>query len=336
MTARGDLRVAQRLARSDPQLLADEVDARDLLGHRVLDLQARVDLEEGDRAVLRDEELARPGPDVAGLAQDGDRALAELPLLVGREERCRRLLDELLMTPLQRAVARGDDDDAAVRVGEALRLDVPRGVQVPLDEALAPAEGRGRLAHGGVVHLGDLVGLAGDLQPAATATERRLDGDGQAVHGGEGRDLLGAGHRVRCPGHERRTGAVGDVPRAHLVSEGLDGGGRRADPHEPGVDDGLGEAGVLGEEAVPRVHGVGARAAGDLEELGDVEVRLGRARPPEGEGLVGQAHVQRLAVGVGVDGDAGHARIGAGPGDADGDLTSVGDEHLADGGHGSP
>ena len=50
--------VAERLAVGDAELLADQVDAGDLLGDRVLDLQAGVDLEEGDGAVLADEELA--------------------------------------------------------------------------------------------------------------------------------------------------------------------------------------------------------------------------------------------------------------------------------------
>ena len=65
-----DAVVAERLAGGDAQLLADQVDAGDLLGHRVLDLQAGVDLEEGDGAVGAHEELAGPGADVAGLAQD--------------------------------------------------------------------------------------------------------------------------------------------------------------------------------------------------------------------------------------------------------------------------
>ena len=53
VAARLDVVVAQRLSRGDPQLLADQVDAADLLGDRVLDLQARVDLEERDGAVER-------------------------------------------------------------------------------------------------------------------------------------------------------------------------------------------------------------------------------------------------------------------------------------------
>jgi hypothetical protein len=55
--------------------------------------------------------------------------------------------------------------------------------------------------------------------------------------------------------------------------------GRRTDPDEPGVDDGLGEVGVLGQEAVAGVHGVGARAARDVEQLLDVEVGLAARLP---------------------------------------------------------
>ena len=61
---------AQLLAVGDAELLADQVDAGGLLGHRVLDLQPGVDLEEGDGAVVADEVLDRAGAVVAGLAAD--------------------------------------------------------------------------------------------------------------------------------------------------------------------------------------------------------------------------------------------------------------------------
>ena len=152
-----------------------------LLRHRVLDLQAGVDLEEGDRAVGADEVLDGAGAVVAGLRADRlGRGVDAGALLVG-EERRGRLLDQLLVAPLQRAVAGADDDHGAVGVGEHLRLDVPRLVQEPLDEALAAAERRDGLADGGVEQLGDLLDGAGDLQPAAAAAERGLDGHRQAV-----------------------------------------------------------------------------------------------------------------------------------------------------------
>src|SRR5690606_15909487 len=132
----------------------------DLLGHGVLDLQAGVDLEEGHGHVSADQELARARADVAGLAQDRDRGLVEHLLLLGRQERCGGLLDELLVAALERAVARRDDDDVPVRVREALRLDVAGPVEEALDEALPSAEGRRRLTDRGLVELVDLVRLA--------------------------------------------------------------------------------------------------------------------------------------------------------------------------------
>ena len=68
MAAQRRVVVAERLAVGDAELLAHQVDAGDLLGDRVLDLQAGVDLEERDGAVAADEELAGAGADVAGLA----------------------------------------------------------------------------------------------------------------------------------------------------------------------------------------------------------------------------------------------------------------------------
>ena len=166
------------------------------------------------------------------------------------------------MAALQRAVAGGDDDDVAVLVGQALGLDVARLVEVALDEALAAAERGDGLADGGLEQLGDLLEGAGDLQAAAAAAVRRLDRDRQAV-------LL---RRTRRPRRRPSTGsgvpgtsgapafaamwrALTLSPRASMAA------GAGPIQVRPGVDDGLGEVGVLGEEAVAGVHGVGAGAA---------------------------------------------------------------------------
>ena len=148
--------VAERFALGDPEHLPDQVETRDLLRHRVLHLQAGVDLEEGDGAVLPDQELTGPGPDVAGLGQDGLGGGVQAVDLLRRQERCGRLFDELLVPALQRAVAGGDHHDVAVRVGQALRLHVSGAVQVALDEALTATEGADRLAGGGLEEVGDL------------------------------------------------------------------------------------------------------------------------------------------------------------------------------------
>ena len=199
-------------------------------------------------------------------------------LLVGQERR-RRLLDQLLVPALQRAVAGRHDHDVAVLVGQALRLDVPRPVEVALDEALAAAERGDGLADRRLVQLGDLFDRPGHLQAATAAAERRLDRDREAVLLGERDDLVGARHRIGVPATCGAPDRLSDVPRLHLVAERPDRLRRRTDPGQPGVDDRLGEVGVLGQEAVAGVHGVRAGARRDLEDLVDVEVGLGRWSP---------------------------------------------------------
>ncbi|CAM5312893.1 hypothetical protein SCANM63S_00488 [Streptomyces canarius] len=329
MTAQHRIAVTELLAVGDAEHLADQVDAGDLLGHRVLHLEPGVHLQEGDRAVLADQELTGAGALVAGLLQDGLRGAVQLGDLLLGQERRRGLLDQLLVAALEGAVTGGDHDHVAVLVGQALGLHVARTVQVALDEALAAAEGGDRLAHRGLVQLGDLFEGAGHLQTAATATEGGLDGDRQAVLLGEGHDLLGTAHRIGRTGDQRRTGALGDVPGGDLVTQVADRLRRRADPDQAGVQDGLRELGVLREEAVPRMDGVRAGLTRRVQDLLDDQVAGGRGVTAQSERLIRGADMQSVPVRVGVDGHARDPGVPAGPGHADSDFATVGDEHLA-------
>ena len=104
-------------------------------------------------------------------------------------------------------------------VGQHLGLDVAGVVEVALDEALAAAERGDGLADGGVEQLGDLLERARDLEAAAAAAERRLDGDRQAVGAGELDDLVGRLDRVGGALDLRGAGALGDVAGGDLVAE---------------------------------------------------------------------------------------------------------------------
>ena len=83
----------------------------------------------------------------------------------------------------------------------------------------------------------------------------------------------------------------------------------RADEDDARVLERLGERRVLGEEAVAGVDGLGAGLLEDLEDLLDVQVGLGGRRRAEQVGLVGALDVQRVAVGLGVDGDGRDAEL---------------------------
>ena len=86
VAARRRLLEQEALALRDAQLLLDEVDVPYELGHRMLDLQARVDLEEEERARRVDDELARPGVHVADRPRDLDRGTGH-PLAQRRIDR---------------------------------------------------------------------------------------------------------------------------------------------------------------------------------------------------------------------------------------------------------
>ena len=74
---------AQLLARRDVDLFLHEVDPGDHLGHRVLDLDAGVHLDEVELAVLV-KELERAGAAVADPAAGVDAALADPVTQLGR------------------------------------------------------------------------------------------------------------------------------------------------------------------------------------------------------------------------------------------------------------
>ncbi len=232
---------------------------------------------------------------------------------------------------LQRAVPGAGDDDVAVLIGDHLGLDVTRLVEVALHEALAAAERRDRLAGGRLEQLGDLLQGAGHLHAATAAAEGGLDRDRHSVLPGERHHLVGILDRIRCAGHQGSLRAGGDVARGDLVAKVADRLWARPDPDQPGVDDGLGEVGVLREEAVARVNGVGTRFGGGVEDLAEVEVGLRGGLPAQGEGLVGQAHMRGVGVRFGVDRHTAQSGILRCPDHPHRDLAAVGDEDLGDG-----
>ena len=315
----------------DAELLAHQVDAGGLLGDGMLHLQAGVDLQERDQTVLADEVFHGARAVVAGLLADPLGGLVDLLALRVGEEGRRCFFDEFLEAALQRAVAGARDDDVAVLIGDHLGLDVARLVEVALDEALAAAEGRDRLAGGRIEQFGDLLEGAGDLHAATAAAEGRLDRDRHAVLAGERHHLVGVLDRIGRAGHQGSLRAGGDMAGGDLVAEIADGLRAGPDPDQPGVDDGLGEVGVLGEEPVARVDGVGAGFRRGVEDLAEVQVGLRGGLPTQGEGLIGQAHVRGVGIRLGIDRHTAQTGILGRPDHPHRDFTAVGDEDLGDG-----
>ena len=209
-------------------------------------------------------------------------------------------------------------DDVAVGVAQDLDLDVAAPTQVALQEHGVVAETAHGLPPGGSHRGRQVRRVRHQTHPLAAASRGRLD------HERETDVARVAGIlRRRQRGHARGLGC--GLGR-QLVAHGLDGIGSGADPHQAGRGHGPGEAGVLGQEAVAGMHGVGAGLDRGGHHRGAVEVSAGQPHSH-----IGLGHERRLGVGVGEHGHAAHAH---GPGRAEhpaGDLTPVGHQQRADG-----
>src|SRR5690606_2854277 len=221
--------------------------------------------DEEELAVLP-QELDGPGAQIADGGDGLVDRLADLdPAFSGKRGRG-GLFQHLLVTALQRAVPFAQVDDVAVAVGDDLNLDVARLLEIALHIDGAVAEGGQGLGLGRLHGLDQIIGRLGHLHAATAAAGGRLDDQGEAD--GLGR-LDGLFDRLDLA---VRAGDDGDAGVLH----GLLGGDLVA--HDPdvvrlGTDEGhavrfddLGEAGVLGQEAVAGVDRLGA---GDFRRRDD-------------------------------------------------------------------
>ena len=284
-----------RQAGRDPELLAHQVHPIDQLGHRVLDLDAGVHLEEVERAVGRQQELAGAGAAISNRLRRGHGGGAHpLPQLVVHRDRG-RLLDQLLMTALDRALALAQVHGAGA-VGEHLDLDVARPLNEFLEVDPGVAEGFQRLARGGLERAGQLVRRPHHPHPLPASAGRRLHHHriSEFPRKSERRtDLL---DRRAGAGDDRHPRGLHAAAGLGLVAHRADRGGRRSDPDEAGLLHRLRERGAFGEKAVARVHGVGPARQGSFDQPLDGQVALRRGRWPDGDGAIGGSHVRARPV----------------------------------------
>ena len=212
--------------------------------------------------------------------------------------------------------------------GHQLDLDMPRLLDEALDEDTVVAERRRRLARRQREALRRLRVIPSDAHALATAAGRRLEHHGVA-------DLVGdldCLFLAREDAEEARDGAhpgrVGELLRLDLVAHCANG--VRARTHESdalGLH-GLGELGVLGEEAVARVNRLGTCLPNRVHDPVDAQVRVHRRGGAHAHRLVRHGHVRRPRVRLRVHGDGADAKTPRRADHAARDLATVGDQQL--------
>ena len=245
----------------------------------------------------------------------------------------RCLFEHLLVTALERAIALTQVDRIAFAVAEHLEFDVARVAQVFFEIDGRVPERRLRLAPGLLHQRLELVLGRAHLHPASATAGCGLDDDRIARRR---RDLLRFGEVADRPGrsrHQRQAERTSGTLGFDLVAHRADVLGLRPDEDDVVRLDDLGELRILAEEAVARVDRVRARDLGGRDDVGDVEIALGRGRRTDADRLVREPDVHGVGIRGRMDRDRLDPHLMTRAVDAERDLAAVGDQQLLDFGH---
>ena len=169
--------------------------------------------------------------------------------------------------------------------------------------------------------------IADDPHASAPATGGSLD-DHRIPDGFSDRDgLFLLLDLTGASGEDRRTGflghgAAGDLvtKQGHRLWTGPDEGDLTVLAH-------FREVGVLGEEGVPGMNGVGVSRLGGRDDSIDAEIGIRCGTRSDADALVSLLEPWSILVGFGIDADGLYAQLVPGcPDDSKGDLATIGYE----------
>ncbi len=264
-----------RFTAGDPELLTHQVHPVHQFGDGVFNLDSGIHFQEVKAVVVGQQELAGAGAAVAhGLCRrhrGQPHALAQ----IHSEGDRRGLLNQFLMSPLDRAFAFPQMQRALV-IGQDLDFDVPR----PLDELLqvhvSIAERLQGLRRGRLQGSLQRPGLPHHPHPLPSPTSHRLHHHGISDLLGQCSSAFRVLERHASTGHDGHACLLHPPASLRLVAHRTDGRRRRAHPDQLSRLDCLGKRGALGQEAIAGMHRVGAGLASRGDEPLDGEIAFGR------------------------------------------------------------
>ena len=326
------LRHRQRQACRGADLLLDEID-RDAvgphcqLGHRMLDLQARVHLEEIRFVVAGlENEFDRARRVVADGATELQRGIEQLRAhSIGQMSRG-RLLDHLLVVALDGALALEQMDEVAVSVAEQLHFEMTRPFDEAFEQHAVVAERSECFAARGAQPGRERGRVVDALHALAAAARAGLDQQREADVTGRTRQCIVALLVVVVPGHARHAGFTRDALALDLRAHAGNGLAMRADEDDAFPRAGIDQFELLGQEAVAGMDRVDAMCDGGRDDGFGIEIGRACRCGSDADRDVGLADVTRVGVGIGVHGDRADAEPPAGADDTARDLAAVGDE----------
>ena len=214
-------------------------------------------------------------------------------------------------------------------VADDLHLDVARIVDILLDQHAVVAERRLGLALGADDRRREFRRRPHDPHAASAAARGCLDQNRKPdLVGGISQRLVVLRLAMKT-GHQRHTGLLHQHLGAGFGTHRRHHRSRGADEHQFRVRTGLRELGILRQKSVAGMHGLGAALLRGVDDALDVEITVARPRRAEQHRLVGHRHMQRIAIGLGINRDGAQAHRFCSTDHAASDLAAIGDQQCA-------
>jgi len=167
----------ERITLSDENLRLHDIDSSNNFRHRVLHLNPRVHLNEVVVSMLIQQEFHSTGASVVDRPGDLQRVFTDGVSLLFAQAQRRRELDNLLMSPLDRAVSFTQMYHVAVPVAQHLYFYVFRAFQVFFDKDIVNTERLFRFALGASVFRNQVLFASDDTHTSSAAAGCRLEHD---------------------------------------------------------------------------------------------------------------------------------------------------------------
>ena len=327
---------ADRVTVEDVDLSLHDIDAGHDFRDGVLDLDARIDLDEVEFAGVGIHQIFDgSGTDIVGRLGDPERIIGQLLALRFVQVRCWRALDDLLVSALDRAVALEEMNHIAMRITENLAFDVTGALDKLLEVDFVLAERSHCLALA-FRHLAQQVlGIANGAHAATATAPGGLEHDRIADLCRQAMDFTFV-IRQRIGGrHDRNADADRKIAGGNLVAKLPHSIALRTDEDETCIVAGVHEFGTFRQETVARMDSIRAGQLGDADDFLDRQIAFDRSEIPRQMRattnlitFVRLEAVQREFVLFGPDGDRFQTELVGGAKDADRDFRTVGDKDL--------
>ena len=240
-----------------------------------------------------------------------------------RERRRGGFFYEFLMAALNRAFAFAQMHDVAVFIAQHLNFDVARNLYVlfDVDGWIVERDRRFVLSRG--KRCKKFVPIANDAHAATAAARRSFDYHRVAELLGNLYGLFFVFYDAVEAGSNRHSGSFHRRARLRFVAHQLDAFRARPDELDVASLADFRKVSVLCKEAVAGMNRINVRYFGGRDDRRNIQIALRRRRGADADGFVREAHVKRIAINFGMNGDGADAKLFASPDDARRNLASI-------------